>query len=89
MTGHEKERMLTLINGDTRVFPYLQHIEVFKRKAEICTWLIESKITGKNLMDWIKVNFDGSCFEMCRYVLAKVEKVPWNTRKIYAHDLVR
>jgi len=85
MDPMRRELMLRVINDDMRCVPIVYQIDQFKHCDRALVWLLEAKITGHNLYEWIHREHSGSVLFMIHFIVKQVEKVI-GERRLYAHE---
>lgn len=75
---HERRELMLLCMDSERENPqmhYALHMcSQFYRCNDMIVWLIRNRLTGKNLLEWIRFEHGGSNFQMAKYVLTKVKR---------------
>ena len=84
MSNMQRELYLRVIDDHHAVTPIVYQIHNYRYAFDISRWLYENSITGKILIDFLKVKFENSIMELVKFVIMKInndrEKKP-----IYAH----
>jgi len=87
MTESTRQLMLKIIDGQETVVRFCYFLSQFKRQDQMLQFLINARLTGRTLVDWLKVNFQNSFLEasafILRYVKGDAEKQP-----VFLKDMV-
>ncbi len=84
ISNMQRELYLRIIDDNPSVTPIIYQIHKYKYSWFISRWLYENAITGKTLLDFLKVKFENSIMEMVRFVIMKINK-DREVKPIYAH----
>jgi hypothetical protein len=66
-----KDLMHIVIDGKPELIPIMHQLHRFKDCQKILKWLFKNKITGKNLVDWLKVEHSNSVMGMVKFIVQK------------------
>ena len=69
MSQEAKELMHKVMDGQIVLVPVIHQLTRYVDHEKFLKWLVINKITGANLLDWIKINFRGSLLEMVKYII--------------------
>lgn len=64
-----KTLMHTVINGNMTVVPVMHQLSRYRDCQKFLKWLIINNITGHNLLDWLKIDFDNSVMGMVKFIV--------------------
>ena len=67
-------KILEICNGKQELLPIIYQMSSYFRFEGCLNWLYENKITGKTLLDWLKIEHDGSIMGMMQFILMKINK---------------
>ena len=84
MSDMQRELYFRLMDGNNSVMPIIFQIHNYKYSWEISRWLYENQITGRILVDFLKVKFESSIMRMVKFVIMKINKDK-ELKPIYAH----
>lgn len=74
MSAGRRERMMRVMDGDSRILPLLFEVQKYVKCDDILSWLIKSNITGVTLWDWYVNTHKASPLAMMGYVVNKIEQ---------------
>ena len=74
MSKAEREFYLRIVEDTPSLMPVIYEISKYKHSLDIQVWLIKNKLTGKNLVSWLKESFDNSIMSMVKFIIKKVNK---------------
>tara|TARA_Y100001963_G_scaffold122832_1_gene172407 strand:- start:595 stop:906 length:312 start_codon:yes stop_codon:yes gene_type:complete len=87
MSNMQRELYLRLIDDHAAAMPVVYQINNYRYCFEISRWLYENSITGRILIDFLKVKFENSIMEMVKFIIMKInndrEKKPIYAYKDY------
>lgn len=73
MTEQKRQLMLEVMDGFPPNATLLYHLNSFTRCEQILLWLIKNRVTGKNLFEFHKVQFQGSILNMAKEILRRID----------------
>ena len=74
MSKAEREFYLRIVEDTPSLVPVIYEISKYKHSLDIQVWLIKNKLTGKNLVSWLKESFNNSIMSMVKFIIKKVNK---------------
>tara|TARA_B100000749_G_C18269903_1_gene399908 strand:- start:393 stop:710 length:318 start_codon:yes stop_codon:yes gene_type:complete len=74
MSFLQRELYLRIVDGDPRVMPIVHQIHNYRYSVDISRWLYENQITGKILLDFLKVSFENSIMGMVKFIIMKINR---------------
>ena len=69
LSDQRKNLMLNVISGNNLIVPIMHQLTHYRDCDNFLKWLVMNKIQGKNLIDWLKVNFDSSVLLMVQFII--------------------
>jgi len=79
MTPQRRDLMLQVMNGEPQALHYLHHLNFYTRCDDILSWLIKSRLTGKEFIQWSRFSFRDSMLNMSKHILSRIEKTDKNS----------
>ena len=65
--------LLAVMNGESRLGHHIFQWNKMARCNEICTWLVKAKLTGKELYEWLSVNFGMKAIAPAKWILKEID----------------
>ena len=72
MTNAERDFYLRIIDDVPGAMPIVYEISKYKHSLDIQVFLIKNKLTGQNLLSWLKTEFSNSIMTMCKWVIKRI-----------------
>lgn len=72
MTSQRRELMFKVMDGRGEVLPYLHHFTHYAQCDLILSWLVKSRLTGKNFLDWSALKFGNSLMGPAKFIISKM-----------------
>ncbi len=88
MTPKRKNLMHKVINDQMALVPIMHQLDRYTHCDKFLTWLIRNKITGQNLVEWLKIYHNNSIMNMVKFIIKTVEKSKDLPAIIYNKDWV-
>lgn len=73
MSSQRRDLLLKLCNDNAEAVTIAYHLTGYRRCDQIASWLIKQNLTGRTLVDWLKINWEMSMLSMVKYVLKKID----------------
>lgn len=87
MTENLRHKILTVVDGQSVLLPVMHEWSVHLRRCEeVLDWLIFNRLTGRNLVGFIHLNFPRSTLEPAKWVLMKIDRQSNPSPIIYGRD---
>jgi len=74
MNPQTRQSMLKIIDGQETLVRFCYFLSQFKRCDQMLRFLINSRLIGATLVDWLKVNFEDSFLQASAFILKHVKK---------------
>lgn len=74
MTDRTRSLMLLVINDNPQLLPIMHQLLHYRHCDNFLRWLCLNKITGSNLIDWLKVCHNNSILNMVKFIIKSCEK---------------
>lgn len=62
-----------VLDGDTRLAPFVYHVYCHKRSERIMEWLVQNHLTGTKLWSWLDHHFGRSTLSPIREILKIID----------------
>jgi len=69
LTSRTKQLMHQAMDGNVQLVPIMHQLSHYTSINGILTWLIRNRITGYNLVDWLKINHNNSLMGMVKFII--------------------
>lgn len=73
---YRRQLLLSVTDGDLRLTPILFQWNSFARVELVLRWCIANRLTGKNLFEWLQLNFQNSIMGPIQFILMKIDRDP-------------
>ncbi len=74
LTQERKNLMHKVMDGNLSLVHYMHQLDRFLHCDNILKWLIQNRIIGKTLQEWIEINFNRSTLSMVQFIIKYREK---------------
>lgn len=74
LTNYTKDLMLEAIDGYPSLTPIMHQLSHYTSRNGVLVWLIRNKITGYNLLSWLKNNHNNSVMGMVQFIVMRHNK---------------
>jgi hypothetical protein len=75
MTALRRRLIFRVADGYDPCLPILHFLDSMHRCDEILGWLIGNRLTGKNLCEFLQIQFGNSMLNMTKFIFMKLDKV--------------
>lgn len=72
MTSARRDLMLRIYDGEEQVLRVLYRMQGLTRLDEVLSWLVEARLTGKNLLAWMRIQHENSLLKTVSFILMRV-----------------
>jgi len=84
-----KDLMHVVMNGKFELLPILHQLTHYKDCDKFLKWLHLNNITGINLIEWLKINHNGSLMGMVKFIIKYQNKNREENPIILGRDWVK
>ena len=74
MTGARRNMMLSIIDDKPQLVTVMHQLTRYKDCDKFLKWLNANRLTGENLIDWMKINFNNSTIGMVKFIIMHYNK---------------
>lgn len=72
MTKQRRELMFKVMDGQESVLPILHFLNQFERCDDMLNWALRNRLTGRDLAQFLTVQFGNSLLTFAKFVLMKL-----------------
>ena len=72
MTNSRRDLMFKVMDGRREILPYLHHFDHYAQCDLILSWLIKSRLVGKQFLDWSAVQFGNSLMGPAKFIISRM-----------------
>lgn len=69
LSNKTKDLMKIVINDNMYLVPIMHQLSHYTYRDGILNWLIDNRLVGYNLLDWLKINHDNSVLGMVKFII--------------------
>lgn len=74
ITDRRRELIFWVIDDDRSLLPVCYHMTSYRRCDQILLWLVQNRMTGHNLKQWIGMRWGNSLLDMVKYILMRLDR---------------
>lgn len=88
MNNKTRDLIHKCLNENLKLLPLMHQLTSYRDIDRILNWLIMNNLTGKNLEEWIKGNFENSVMSMVKWIIMHQNKEKDYRPIIYGRDWI-
>lgn len=89
LSSTRKDLMHLVINDNPVLVPIIHQLTHYRCCDSFLKWLVINKITGRNLVEWLKIQHENSVMSMVQFIIMKQNKERSKIPLILNKDWVR
>lgn len=86
MNEYRRELLFRVLDDEPKLLPTLHQLDHYVRCDDMLRWLIQNRLTGKNLLSWMNLYFPKSILNMPEFILFKIKKDLEQKPVVYGKD---